>query len=154
MKPMLFILFFMMTISMISFSANAKSEINSTDEGVAIEGYDSVAYFTDGFAVKGKTEFKSEWNGAYWLFSNAEHRDLFDAAPEKYAPQYGGYCAYAASNKGIASGSPQRWRIVDDKLYLNTNLLAQKLWENNIPDNINSSDQNWSELKTKLKEQN
>ena len=137
--------------TVIALPAQAASEISGADNGFAIEGYDTVAYFTDGVATKGDTQFSTEWRGTKWLFVNAEHRDLFIAKPEQYAPQYGGYCAYATAHNGVADGAPARWKIVDNKLYLNTNLFAQKLWQNDIPGNITSADKNWPEVQNKIK---
>jgi YHS domain-containing protein len=88
--------------------------------GVAIEGYDPVAYFTDGKAMKGSEEFAYEWLGTPWYFANAEHRDMFAANPEKYAPQFGGYCTLGVAVNGHAAENidPETaWRIIDGKLY-------------------------------------
>jgi len=130
--------------------AVAKTPVSGADKGPAIGGYDVVAYFTDGKPEKGASEHAVEWNGATWLFVSEEHRALFEADPEKYAPQYGGYCAYAAAHGSIAGGSGERWRIVDGKLYLNNNWLAQKLWQNDVPGNIKDSDQKWPAVKAKI----
>ena len=89
--------------------------------GVAIMGYDPVAYFTEGKAMKGSEEFAYEWLGMPWHFANAEHRDMFAAAPEKFAPQFGGYCTMGVSVGGYAAENidPETaWRIIDGKLYL------------------------------------
>ena len=136
-------------LGFVAFSAQAASEISGADNGFAIEGYDTVAYFTDSIATKGDAQFSTEWRGAKWLFVNSEHLDLFIADPEQYAPQYGGYCAYATAHNGVADGAPERWKIVDQKLYLNTNIFAHKLWQNDIPGNISSADQNWPEVQNK-----
>ena len=102
-------------------AAAAVAPVNETLFGKAIDGYDPVAYFTDGKAVKGQSRFTHEWMGATWLFASAEHRDLLAADPERYAPQYGGYCAYAVSQGATADIDPSAWKIVDGKLYLNLN---------------------------------
>jgi YHS domain-containing protein len=87
--------------------------------GVAIEGYDTVAYFTDGQATKGSEEFAHDWLGATWYFANAEHRDLFVAQPVKYAPQYGGHCSLGtAFGESTANIDPEAWSIINGKLYL------------------------------------
>ena len=110
----------------------------------AVSGYDTVAYFADGKAVEGKEEFKTEYNGATWLFSSAKNLASFKSNPEKYAPQYGGYCAYAVGAKNsLVSADPQAWKIVDGKLYLNYDKDIQKDWEKDIPGFIKSGDQNW-----------
>jgi YHS domain-containing protein len=134
--------------------AAAGSVISGADKGPAIGGYDAVAYFTDGKPTKGSADYTAEWQGASWQFASAEHRDLFIDAPEKYAPQYGGYCAYAAAHGSIAKGSGERWRIVDDKLYLNNNWIAQKLWQGDVPGNIKNSDEKWPSVKSKIEAKN
>ena len=110
---------------------------------VAVDGYDPVAYFTVGQPVKGSKEFTIEYNGAQWRFSSAENLAAFEAAPEKYAPQYGGYCAWAVSQNYTASGNPKNWSIVEDKLYLNYNDEIQKRWEKDIPGFIAKANENW-----------
>ena len=114
--------------------------------GVAIRGYDPVAYFTDGKPVRGKAEFAHVWNGATWHFASAENRDRFKAEPAKYAPQYGGYCAYAVSKGYVAPIDPTAWRIVDGKLYLNYNADIQKTWASDIPGYIGRADANWPKV--------
>jgi YHS domain-containing protein len=111
--------------------------------GVAVGGYDPVAYFTDHKPVPGKPYITSSWKGATWRFTSTEHRDAFEANPEKYAPQYGGYCAYAVAKGGTAKGDPKAWSIVDGKLYLNLSPAVQKLWEKDIPGYIKAADKNW-----------
>ncbi|MFC2952242.1 YHS domain-containing (seleno)protein [Marinicaulis aureus] len=113
---------------------------------VAVDGYDPVAYFTVGQPVKGSKEFTIEYNGAQWRFSSAENLEAFEAAAEKYAPQYGGYCAWAVSQNYTASGNPKNWSIVDDKLYLNYNDEIQKRWEKDIPGFIAKANENWPDV--------
>lgn len=130
----------------LAFSASpalaAKADIYAKG-GVAAKGYDVVAFFTDGMPVKGSPEFATEWKGVEWRFASAEHRDAFLADPERYAPQYGGYCAWAVAQGKTAPGDPMFWRIVDGKLYLNFNGKVQKDWEEDIPGNIQKADGNW-----------
>ncbi|PZD71199.1 hypothetical protein C1752_07475 [Acaryochloris thomasi RCC1774] len=114
-----------------------------TEDGVAIKGYDPVAYFTDSEPVEGNSEFSYDWMGATWHFANAENRDSFSSEPEKYAPQYGGYCAWAVKKGTTAPIDPQAWKIVDGKLYLNLNPSIQKRWQKDIPGNIAKADENW-----------
>lgn len=114
--------------------------------GVALDGYDPVAYFTEGRPVEGRAELRHEWNGAVWHFSTPEHRDLFAADPAKYAPQYGGYCAWAVSQGYTADIDPDAWKIVDGKLYLNYDLEVQKRWEQDVPGNIRKADEQWPRL--------
>ena len=114
--------------------------------GVAINGYDTVAYFTEQSHVEGSDEFTHEWNGVTWRFASAENRDAFAASPEKYAPQYGGYCAYAAASNSLVKTEPEAWSIVDDKLYLNYNLPIRARWEKDEQGYIEAADANWPEL--------
>jgi len=110
---------------------------------VAVSGYDPVAYFSAGKPVVGKKEFTTRWMDAEWRFASAENRDLFVANPEKYAPQYGGYCAWAVSQGTTASSDPKAWKIVGGKLYLNYDQDVQKKWEADIPGHIQQADRNW-----------
>ena len=116
------------------------------DLGLAVRGFDPVAYFTDGKPVAGLVEFSFPYQGAIWRFASAEHRDLFKADPAKYAPQYGGYCAYAVSLGKTAPIDPQAWKVVAGKLYLNKNPGIQKDWEEDIPGNIQKGDANWPRI--------
>ncbi len=112
----------------------------------AVSGFDVVAYFTEGKPVKGDSAITTNYQGAEWHFSSAANRDKFLADPQKYAPQYGGYCAWAVSQGYTASADPQRWTIVKDKLYLNYDEDVQKKWEVNIPDFIQKADKNWPKV--------
>ncbi len=126
--------------------------VNQTSSGLALQGYDAVAYFNESRATEGKQEFSHEWNGAKWLFANSANRDAFTKEPEKYAPQFGGYCAWAVSRGYMANADPQAWKIVDGKLFLNYNKDVQKLWEEDIPGNIYKANQNWITFQTKKPE--
>lgn len=131
------------TFALLSFQANAvQPRIFSTSAG-AIEGYDPVAYFTAGEPRKGRDEFSYQWQDATFKFSSAENLAAFKAAPEKYAPQYGGYCAYAVSEGATASTVPEAWSIVDGKLYLNYSRGVKKRWSKDIPGRIAKADKNW-----------
>ena len=110
---------------------------------LAVSGYDPVAYFVEGRPVEGRKAFEFEWNGATWRFADADNLAAFKADPEKFAPQYGGYCAWAVSQGGIASTEPELWRIVDGKLYLNYSKSVQRTWIQDIPGNIVKADKNW-----------
>lgn len=122
----------------------------SSSRGKAIKGYDPVAYFTESKPVEGESQFSFEWNGAKWRFANAENRDRFKAAPEKYAPQYGGYCAWAVSQGYTAPTDPEAWKIVDGKLYLNYSKSVQEQWSANIPKYIADGDANWPKIEKGL----
>ncbi len=124
--------------------AEAKSEIYKNWRGIAIKGYDPVAYHEDGKPVKGSSKYEFEWKDAKWRFASAEHRDLFKANPENYAPRYGGYCAWAVSQGYTASVDPENaWTIFGGKLYLNYNVEVKKTWQMDIPGNIKKADANW-----------
>lgn len=112
----------------------------------AIRGYDTVAYFTEGKAVEGSKDFSTEYNEATWLFSSRENLELFKAAPEKYAPQYGGYCAYAVSQNTTASIQPELFTIVDDKLYLNYSESINEKWLQDKASYIEQADKNWPQI--------
>jgi YHS domain-containing protein len=113
---------------------------------VAVQGYDPVAYFTAGKPIKGEKAFTAEFNGATFRFVSAANRDAFLADPEKYAPQYGGYCAWAVSQGYHAKGDARFWKIVDGKLYLNYSASVQKKWEGDIPGFIAQADKAWPEI--------
>ena len=118
-------------------------------KGVAVSGYDPVAYFTEGKPVKGNPAIKVTHAGADWYFASAANQQAFSLAPDKYMPQYGGHCAWAAAQKYLAPGDPSAWKIVDGKLYLNANLSVQKTWEKDIPGFIKTGDANWPALGAK-----
>jgi YHS domain-containing protein len=115
----------------------------NTEHGLAVKGYDPVAYFTTGKPTPGLAQFSTTYKGATYRFTSAENRDRFIATPEKFVPQYGGYCAYAISLNKIADIDPEEWAIIKDKLYLNNGFLAQTLWSLDKSGNIARGDQNW-----------
>ena len=129
-----------------ALSAAAKEPVYQSFLGPAIDGTDPVAYFTEGRPVEGSSDFTHEWNGATWRFSSAENRDKFAAEPERYAPQYGGYCAWAVAQGYTASTDPEAWKIVDSKLYLNYDKGVKAKWEADIPGFIRSADGNWPKV--------
>lgn len=118
--------------------------------GVAINGYDPVAYFTIGKPVEGDSAHSLDWNGATWRFSSAETLASFKADPDKYAPKYGGYCAFAVSRGYTASTDPAAWSIVDGSLYLNYSKGVRSRWESDQAANIAAGDNNWPGLRKKL----
>jgi YHS domain-containing protein len=124
-------------------SIRTADPVNTTEEGVAIHGYDPVAYFLEGRPRIGHAAFAYTWNGATWHFSSASNRDLFAGDPEKYAPQYGGYCSFAASMGQAADASPRAWKIIDGKLYLNFNRVVHKVWEI-LPGRLVKADRHWA----------
>jgi len=126
-----------------SFSAIAqKDQVYSNSQG-AIKGYDPVAYFKASKPVKGKEGISYQWKGANWHFASEENRDAFKANPEAYAPQFGGYCAYAVSEGYTAKIEPEAWKVVNGKLYLNYNLNIKKKWEANQAERIKKAEANW-----------
>ena len=130
---------------------SAEGVVNASSwTGTAIEGYDPVAYFEEGKPVEGDSDYTHEWMGATWYFASAANRDLFAADPEKYAPQYGGYCAWAVANGYTASIDPEAWRIVDGRLYLNYSKQVQADWEQDVPGNIARGDANWPKIESEL----
>ncbi len=145
MKRTLFILFF---CALVTQAWAQKSPVFITDDG-AINGYDAVAYFTEGKPVKGKPEFTYTWNSADWRFATAQNRDAFIASPEKYAPQYGGYCAYGTADGHKATTQPNAWTIANGKLYLNYSPSVQTRWRSNQEQYIKKADANWPGLKDK-----
>ena len=121
-------------------------KVNTADDGLAISGYDPVAYFTDDAAIQGSADFTASHDGANYRFASAANRDAFVANPDKYAPKYGGYCAYAASKGALAPVDPEAFKVVDDRLYLNYSKTVQGIWSEDIPGNIAKADANWPGL--------
>ncbi len=130
------------------FPAHAVPPVNHAP-GVTLKGYDAVAYFTEGKPVKGSKKYEFEWMGARWYFSSAGNRALFTKNPERYSPQYGGYCAYAVSQGITADIDPMAWKIVEGKLYLNLSPGVARIWEKDIPGYIVKANKNWPTLKDK-----
>ena len=111
--------------------------------GVGLGGYDAVAYFTEKKPVRGSKDITAKHDGVTWRFASTSNRDAFVANPSRYAPQYGGYCAWAVSNGYTAKGDPNAWSVVDGKLYLNFNKSVRRRWSQDIPGNIKKGDRNW-----------
>jgi len=117
--------------------------LNVTDNNVAIHGYDTVAYFTDNKAMKGNSEFQHDWRDALWQFTSATNRDLFAANPDRYSPQYGGYCALGIAAGEISDVDPKAFTIQDGKLYLNKAMEFRKIWREAPKSHVFMSDYNW-----------
>jgi len=126
--------------------AAAVDPVNKSRDNVALKGHDPVAYFTESKPVKGVPEFTHTWNGATWRFASVANRDSFAKDPAKYAPQFGGYCAWAVSKNYTADVDPEAWKIVDGKLYLNYSKSVQRMWEKELYDRIQSAEKNWPGL--------
>jgi YHS domain-containing protein len=124
-------------------SAREADVYTGTFSSLAVGGYDTVAYFKAGKPVKGTAQFETVYKGATWRFASAENLAAFKANPTAYAPQYGGYCAWAVSQNYTASGDPNYWKIVSGKLYLNYDKSVQATWEKDIPGFIAKADKNW-----------
>ena len=132
--------------AMLSVGGAPKDEIalwNQTDD-VAISGYDTVAYFAKGEAMEGSEAFAHRWQDATWLFAEAGHRDLFAADPERYAPQFGGFCATGMTYGATAKADPEVWAIVDDKLYLNFDEYAHEIFHDNVETNVANAERKWA----------
>ena len=114
--------------------------------GTAVKGYDVVAYFEAGAAREGSADFSHDWMGAIWHFESSENRDLFAKDPDRYAPQYGGYCAYAVAHGTTADIDPSAWRILEGRLFLNKSKNIQGLWEQDIAGFIERADASWPEI--------
>jgi len=112
-------------------------------DGVAISGYDPVAYFTKRQPVVGSAEYALRWRGATWYFADGANMEAFEMNPSAYAPQYGGYCAYALAKGTIASSAPEAFTIHDGALYLNNSTAIRAIWKEDIPGNIRKADANW-----------
>jgi YHS domain-containing protein len=141
-----------LAVASLSACANAAGpapEISAEADGLAARGYDVTAYFTAGKPVRGNTAFATRYKGATWRFASAEAKAKFLADPAAYAPQFGGYCAWAVSQGYIAPGDPQQWKIVDGKLYLNFNAQAKQLWEADQAAAIERGQANWPTVLTK-----
>ena len=139
---------FVLCTSLMSLSAIAVEPVYSSGffSKSAIKGYDTVAYFTQNKAVKGKSKYSVEFQGATWLFASQENLDLFKSDPEKFSPQYGGYCAYAVSQGETAPIKPELFTIHDGKLYLNYNKKINDKWSDSKESFIKEADENWPKL--------
>jgi YHS domain-containing protein len=131
----------------LAFSAQAQNNVDSS--GLALKGYDPVAYFAEGKPALGNPEFTARHEGATYRFASAASRDAFLAAPAKYAPQYGGYCAFGMASGYKAPIEPDAWTIVDGKLYLNYNQSVRGRWSSDIPGYIRKADANWPTVRSK-----
>lgn len=134
---------FFTAIALVSGIFFAQSAYATNQLAVAIGGHDTVAYFTENQPVQGQAKFHHFWNGAVWYFSSEENREKFKADPTAFAPQYDGYCAWAASQNYKRPGDPQVWQVEDGKLYLKVHEGAQKKWRADIPKHIADGNDNW-----------
>jgi YHS domain-containing protein len=142
-------LFILIATAALAFLANASDQkvlVLKNKDGAAILGYDPVAYFTDGKALKGRPSIQAEYHGAKYYFASAEHKALFEVNPAKYAPAYGGYCGYAASINRLSPISPEWFQIIDGKLILQHNKKAYDKFNNDLGANVVKADANWPSL--------
>jgi YHS domain-containing protein len=140
--------FLLYIAALIAFAAVAPAGevVNIDKNGLALQGYDTVAYFTDGKPVKGSPEFTASYKGATYRFASAEHRDMFNQNPAKYEPQFGGFCGYAASINKLAPIEVQYFQVLHDRLILQHNEKAWKLWHQDVEGNLKKADANWPAL--------
>lgn len=141
--------FLVSAVALVGMYCSASSQQNEifVKDNAAIGGYDVVAYFKESKPVKGITEFNVMYKGVKWLFANKTNADLFKANPEKYEPQYGGYCAYGCSRGYKAKTSHDAWTIVDGKLYLNYNTDVRDSWNKDQQGYIKKADANWIKIR-------
>ena len=135
-----------LALTLASVAAFAIPPVFSTSDG-AIRGYDPVAYFNQNKPVKGQTRLTHRWNDTDWHFATQANLDAFKADPEKYAPQYGGYCAYGVAQGYTPETDPAAFKVVDGKLYLNLSKQVAKKWSQDIPGYVKDANQNWPQLK-------
>ncbi|MEM9101366.1 MAG: YHS domain-containing (seleno)protein [Pseudomonadota bacterium] len=135
-----------------STSLAADIDMNADKNDLAISGYDTVSYFTQGKAVPGSSKFTATYKNAIYQFASAANRDLFRKNPNQYAPQFGGFCAMGVALEKKFDVDPQAFKIVDNKLYLNLNPAVQKKWLTDVPGYIQTAENNWGEIKTKTPE--
>jgi YHS domain-containing protein len=126
--------------------APAAEVVNIDKNGLALQGYDPVAYFTDNKPLKGLPEFTATYKSATYQFTSAEHRDMFNQSPKKYEPQFGGFCGYAASINKLAPIEVQYFQVLHDRLILQHNEKAWKLWHQDVEGNLKKADANWPTL--------
>ncbi|MEM9473719.1 MAG: YHS domain-containing (seleno)protein [Pseudomonadota bacterium] len=124
-------------------------ELNASSTGLALQGYDPVAYFTEGEATPGNWKITTSYNDATYRFASEAHKAAFEADPEAYLPQYGGYCAFGAAMGFKFDGDPHQWKIVDGELYLNISQDIQERWLTDVPGFIEQADVNWADIADK-----
>lgn len=139
------LLFAFLALAALSTVAPAKELLN-LENGVAIQGYDPVAFFTDHRPVKGNAQFQSEYRGAKYYFASVEHRTAFDKEPAKYEPQFGGFCAYGASRGKTVPVKIETWEIVNGRLLLQYDLDVKSKFEKDPQGTLKKADQNWPGL--------
>ena len=142
----LFLLAFVLFFTYCSSTEKKGAEIFQKD-GAAIGGYDPVAFFTESKPVKGAANYNLQWKDATWRFASQANLDSFAKAPEKYAPQYGGYCAYGTADGHKAPTEADTWTVLNGKLYFNYNQEVKGMWDKDRPKYIAQADGNWENIK-------
>ena len=137
------VIFFAVLLSAGSYAQATKF---TNKNGVAIKGYDPVAYFNQQKAVEGNDTFTFDWSGSKWKFVSQANADSFKVAPEKYAPQYGGFCAYGTTGNHLSPTDPKAWTIVNNKLYLNYKPDVKELLIKDTTSRIKAADGYWPSL--------
>ncbi|WP_412564133.1 YHS domain-containing (seleno)protein [Thalassobius sp. MITS945101] len=137
------------SVALTSAAFAAGSEVNATSTGLALRGYDPVAYFNLGEPTPGDWQITATYEDATYRFISEEHKAKFEANPEAYAPQYGGYCAFGTAMGFKFDGDPEIWKIVDGELFLNLSSGVQARWEKDVPGFINTADVKWGEIEFK-----
>lgn len=135
-----------LSVAMATSALAAGVELNASSTGLAMQGYDPVAYFTDGAPAKGSYKITTVFNDATYRFASEEHKAQFEANPEAYLPAYGGYCAFGAAMGFKFDGDPTYWKIVDNTLYLNLSKDIQERWEGNIPGFVQDANGHWANI--------
>ena len=133
-------------VALVVPTAAFAQRVNTDRKGLAVDGYDVVAYFVEGRAVAGNAAFEHDLGGVRYRFASAANRERFVQEPQRYLPQYGGFCAYAVSKGYTADTDPLAWKVVDGRLFLNYDRSVQKIWEEDIPGRIAKGDANWPRL--------
>lgn len=126
--------------------ARADKSLFHIDHGMAIGGFDPVSFFLASGPVRGRRDIAVMWRGAVWRFASPRHRDAFEADPWRYAPQYGGFCAYAVSQGALIAGDPLAWRVYKERLYVTADLESQRMWMRDMAAYIEKADRIWPKL--------
>jgi len=132
-----------------AYDENSASAVNVDAKGIGLRGHDPVAYFGVGAPTTGKAEFTAKHRGVTYQFATAANRDAFKAAPAKYAPQFGGFCAMGVALEKKLDGDPAAWTIADGKLYLNVNKDVEKKYREDVAGNNKKAEANWPGLRNK-----
>ena len=138
-----FCILFLSSSSLAMEEKKAATTLNVDKSGVAIDGYDPVAYFTEKKAMKGDKAYTADFRGATFRFASAQHRDIFIKNPVQFVPQYEGFCAFHATQNKRTDVKPTSWEVVDNKLYLLANKRIEKLWKKDMEENIKLANERW-----------